>query len=509
MGRATVLSGGAEGLYTVRLDFGKAQRDARVAKLDARLVTLAAQIAEMEAGLAEVEAQVAEAQQAATDAVDAYALAMQADPQNEANKALADHVNALIAALYERAKRLDILRGPLDLLKAEQAQLQADRVALLAVKVEVVQQAWCADYTENASGEVATVEVPGEPQAVVLAPGGRDPVAADGVLRARGLMSPAQAYYNAAMLPGWQRWMPTFRAGTLLGKDDTAQTATVVLDEAQSSAAGLDVMQGALVLTDVPVQYMTCHARAFEVGDRVLVALEGGDWAQPKVVGFLEHPRACVFWPDRVVMDIRNLVKEEVTFTVFSGAGTTYTPTADGFEANWVRYDCPNIGTWTSAFTYASALTARVGMAGFSDFDCVEYPNNETYEFFRTPSFDEVNELRTNWNSMQEFDHTFDGRGYWLHMSSAAAGYVDVMEMDARVWRELCAGWYERRTTAQGETRRFRLTPAAFIAQVGAPTALTIRNEVTSETRSYAYTGWEAVSGQPGWLRLVFEPEVV
>ncbi len=43
----------------------------------------------------------------------------------------------------------------------------------------------------------------------------------------------------------------------------------------------------------LPVQYMTCNARAFQRGDEVLVYAENCDYTKAKVVGFVRTPRPC------------------------------------------------------------------------------------------------------------------------------------------------------------------------------------------------------------------------
>jgi hypothetical protein len=112
------------------------------------------------------------------------------------------------------------------------------------------------------------------------------------LLTAREVQSPEQAFWNAAVLPGWQKWKPTYRLGTITALDVEADTASVTLDAATSSAQGLNVNQ-ATSLTAVPVEYMTCNASAFEIGDACLVQFVGQDQAAPKVVGFKDHPKSC------------------------------------------------------------------------------------------------------------------------------------------------------------------------------------------------------------------------
>jgi hypothetical protein len=122
------------------------------------------------------------------------------------------------------------------------------------------------------------------------------PAAGDGILTARELMSPEQAFFNAAILPGWQKDKPTYRWGTITGLNFDANTADVTLFDARSSAQRLSVNKVGS-LAGVPVQYMTCNADAFEVGDNCIVRFNGQSWDSPVVIGFLDNPKRCISWP--------------------------------------------------------------------------------------------------------------------------------------------------------------------------------------------------------------------
>jgi len=175
---------------------------------------------------------------------------------------------------------------------------------LRGVETEKTLDLWCADYTEDGSGEVATIEVPGEfstqsetdaagtrtslsDPSLVIAPGCRAPTEDDGQMIARGAQDPNQVYYNAAILPGWQRHIHPWRVGTIDSIDSSANTCALTLDQERSSANGL-VVGDIEELEDVAIQYMTCNAAAFDVGDRVIVDMSG-----PTVVGFEAGPRSC------------------------------------------------------------------------------------------------------------------------------------------------------------------------------------------------------------------------
>jgi len=174
---------------------------------------------------------------------------------------------------------------------------------LNSYRASLTLNAWCADYTEAASGEVATLEIPNEPKTVLIAPAGRAPFDADGELRMRALMTPPQAYYNAAILPGWQKFKPTYRSGVITAI--SGDTADVLLDEAKSSASDIadiglvnvefDVNQTS-TLTNVPIVYQDCNGSVFEVGDGVVVQFMSQSWSTPRIIGFLSNPRQCGPW---------------------------------------------------------------------------------------------------------------------------------------------------------------------------------------------------------------------
>ncbi len=301
MGKATIIEALGEGEYTVRVDTGKDARDAEVSRLQAQIASLETQIAGWQATL---DAFAAQEEQPARDAVEAaqqaYIDGMKADPPPDAAT-----VRALIAAhskaaqaLFEVRARSALLRIQLDTWRMELAQARKDLARWQAVEVEFEMTAWCADATDAAEGEVGTMEVPGEfdvaATTLVIAPQEVPPTLPAGQIVAREVQTGAQAYFNAAILPGWQRHMPTYRAGRLSAVDKGADTATVVLDAARSSAQDLDINAPG-VLYDVPVRYMTCNASAFEVNDHVIVEFQDQDWAKPVVIGFVTNPQRCDF----------------------------------------------------------------------------------------------------------------------------------------------------------------------------------------------------------------------
>lgn len=307
MGKATIISGGTDGRYTIKIDAGSQQQAIRLETIEASLASVLERIPEAQAEYLAATTKETYAAGALNAAIESYAAAVQANPETAST---AD-VDRLTGDYYAAARFAGEARTRLQDLTLQQRQLESDKANITSAPVSETRQAWCADLTEDAAGEVATIEVPGEPGTVLVAPGGRAPSAGDGALLARELMTPEQAFFNAAILPGWQKWMPTFRTGTITAVDSDNDTADVSLDAATSSAQGLGVNQTSS-LSGVPVEYMECNAAAFEVGDPCVVRFDGQRWDAPRVVGFAREPKPCYFWPEYVTVSIPNRFQPEV-----------------------------------------------------------------------------------------------------------------------------------------------------------------------------------------------------
>ncbi len=155
-------------------------------------------------------------------------------------------------------------------------------------------EAWCADYTTDLSGEVGTIEVPGERGEVLIQPGyGGNAAynqARDGRLQPSiASRSAAATFYNLALLPGWQKWKPTYRFGTVTGISLTTQLVSVAVGEVASSQQGLGINQTYVIYA--PVHYMVFGVGVFSVGDKVVVEFQDQDWTKPRIIGFRDHPK--------------------------------------------------------------------------------------------------------------------------------------------------------------------------------------------------------------------------
>lgn len=288
MGKATILSNLGNGLYEVRQDIGTTEANASIASLQTSIAELDAQIITATTELNIIAATLATAQGIYDAAVTAYAAAVATDPKASTK----DWETANVELVRQQLLLSDAQRE-LSRLQANKAQLERDRNTLQAASFERTLQAWCVDYTDAATGEVATIEIPGEPKYTLIAPGARAHTNTDGRTLARQVMTGPQAYFNAAILPGWQKFKPTYRRGTITALD--GDVATVALADDRSSAQNLVINQ-ASTLTGVPIVYQDCNGDVFEVGDDCVVEFQGQNWSNPKVIGFQSNPKQCGYF---------------------------------------------------------------------------------------------------------------------------------------------------------------------------------------------------------------------
>jgi hypothetical protein len=235
MGKGTIISGGTDGQYQVEVNFYRDKINAEISALEIRIANLTERIALMPDG---PERNVVKLQRTGLE------------------------------------KRKDFLEN----------NIPEDETI----------SAWCADLSEELTGNVGTVEVPGERGVLLIQPGYEENAAystsRDGQLLPIIATTAEQFFYNLAMLPGWQKWKPTFRFGIIDSRD--GDMADVTLEAASSSQQNIDVNQ-TTDLSSIPIEYMSCNGSAFEVGDEVLIKFEEQDWEQPKIVGFKDHPKPC------------------------------------------------------------------------------------------------------------------------------------------------------------------------------------------------------------------------
>lgn len=286
MGKARVLEAHGEGRYTIEIIEARERAELSKQEAEARIQSLRANILALEQRIASAQATVNQAAAEQDAAINHYQQEMSEEGQSSIN------LDAFSRDLLEAASQRDALQAEQ---RTHELRIAADEA--LVARINALpplrqMQAWCADYTEDLSGEVATAEVPGEIGSVIIKPGFEGnawSAAEDGAMQPTLASTPAATFYNLAMLPGWQKWRPTFRTATITRLD--GDTCSITLDAATSSQQGLGVNARASY-SNVPILYMDCNGSAFEEGDSVLVAfawnVEG-----PTVVGFEKEPKVC------------------------------------------------------------------------------------------------------------------------------------------------------------------------------------------------------------------------
>ncbi|MDY0164512.1 hypothetical protein [Desulfobotulus sp.] len=163
-----------------------------------------------------------------------------------------------------------------------------------------IRELWCVDLSENLTGSLPAMEINGEPEHMVLGAQSLEIASAPSAARPHGRLKPistmtaAQAVFSWAIMPGWQKWKPTYRTATISSINIAANTASLTLDESRSYIKNLEINQ-ADTLADVPVDYMDCHAAAFEEGDHVVVMFSDQEFRHPRIIGFVERPKGCGF----------------------------------------------------------------------------------------------------------------------------------------------------------------------------------------------------------------------
>ncbi|MGP9764542.1 hypothetical protein ACT3UM_02290 [Halomonas sp. AOP13-D3-9] len=286
MGKARILEAHGEGRYTIEIIEARERAELAKQEAKARIQTFRANITALEQRIASAQATVNRAAAEQDAAINQYQQEMAEQGQSSIN------LDAFSRDLLEAASQRDALQAEQ---RTHELRIAADEA--LVARINALpplrqMQAWCADYSEDLSGEVATAEVPGEIGNVIIKPGFEGnawSATEDGVVQPTLASTPAATFYNLAMLPGWQKWRPTFRIATITSLQD--DTCSITLDAATSSQQGLGVNARASY-SNVPILYMDCNGSAFEEGDQVLVAF-AGNVEGPTVVGFEQAPKVC------------------------------------------------------------------------------------------------------------------------------------------------------------------------------------------------------------------------
>ena len=298
VGQGSVTGHRGDALYDILFDYGTAYVSSVITRIDRDVEALDTSIADLQSKRSAIQATLSPLL-ANVDAL----IANVADAANDQQREIAvTAVNDATKIALEAGFALPKIDDDIADATIAAANLRARKNDLIALSLSNARTAWCADYTTLASGPVATIEIDGEQPKILIAPGGAQPTAGYGRLQHRMAMTGAATYLNAALLPGWQKYKPTYRSGVLTAIDRGNNLGNISLDAATSSAQSLPINQSDTLL-NVEFQYMTCNNLAFTVGDSVVVQFENQDWAQPKIIGFVSNPKPCS--PERIIVPLR------------------------------------------------------------------------------------------------------------------------------------------------------------------------------------------------------------
>lgn len=212
------------------------------------------------------------------------------------NANLAENTASLATVNAEIAAETDA--DKLTKLKLTKASLLATQKYLQDLATKINTTGWCVDVTEDMTGTVGTIEVPGERGSFVnLHSDNVHTPARDGQLEKAGAGKTAGVIWNLAMLPGWQKWKPTYRYGTITAltiaeTEGGTDYCDVTLEASVSTQQTLDVNQ-TTTLSNVEIDYMDCNGAGFKVGDIVVVQFISQNWDSPKVIGYKTEPKYC------------------------------------------------------------------------------------------------------------------------------------------------------------------------------------------------------------------------
>ncbi len=245
MGKAIIQTNLGSGLYNVLVDYDTTRVDKELADLTTQIATTTARIATIVGEIATISSGI-------TTLTNQLAALTPGTPAWEAKHT---EIKTATRLLMDKTKERDLTTLKKKSFEARNTYLTGK------IPADPSADIWCADLSDDlAIGlSVGTIEIAGEIYEMNIQPG-YDGNAAysqprDGSIIPTVSQGAAQAFYNLAMFPGWQKWLPTYRYGVLTDIDYDLHTCSVALEAYESDAQNLDV-NAYEVLTEVPIVYL-------------------------------------------------------------------------------------------------------------------------------------------------------------------------------------------------------------------------------------------------------------
>ena len=292
MGRATIVSELGEGLYLVDIDVGTDRKNALITKFQRVAASANEGIARLTDQRTQARNELIEARNDLNDNI-SFLVAEQAAGQvkPETEKKVAESREKVT----EKTDQLEQIESLLSQEEARLKEAQENIARLSSIDSVLRKQVWCIDYSEGLSGTVATYEINGRIDEVVIAEGGRSPSSDDGRFLLPDFMSPSQAYFNTAIFDAWQKFKPTARVGTIVSIDEDNNRLRVSFGDDRSYYRDININSEVGART-FSTNYMGAGVLTFETGDDVIVTFDNQDYSQGRIKGYRTNPRPLTKW---------------------------------------------------------------------------------------------------------------------------------------------------------------------------------------------------------------------
>lgn len=318
MGKATILSHLGNGLYSIAYHRDIRHAAARLTELEQLQIDLDSRLIDQYAALAQVENKFLLSSRELDWALDTWADCMAQVPACPEMSGLESQLMQVMEINAADALAVSSVKQAIAQTKAEKVSAYSEAAYLRNTAKETeVFSVWCADYLRTKvipnMSEVGTIETFGAnpdlqggylPKAYVNIRPSYEGSSSYSYKAGRDkCVVPLSAVGPATLAYDYAQWLyvmannPYHAIGNLDSKDEQANTGTVTLWGKTPAGNQPDRYpfdgSNSVTLSNVPIVYENCHAKAFTVGDDVIVRFSGLGRYGPTVIGFASNPKAC------------------------------------------------------------------------------------------------------------------------------------------------------------------------------------------------------------------------